>query len=133
MGESAMSKSIKALLLSALVLPGAGHFYLRKNIQGLVLALVALVCLYVLISNITAISQDITYRVEIGEIPMDVGSIRAALENKLGEKTGELKTATYALEICWLIGVIDAFRIGRRQQKAEASESSAATDGDLHA
>lgn len=117
-----MSKSTKALLLSALVFPGIGHFFLRKHFRGAVLSILSIVCLYILVSNALEIAQDISTKIETGVIPLDVGKVEDALVEEQGSKAGALNTATYLLEICWLVGVIDSFRIGRIQQKAEATQ-----------
>jgi TM2 domain-containing membrane protein YozV len=54
-----MTPPLKATLISALVFPGGGHFYLKKHIVGVLLA-----------------------------------------------------------GICWLVGIVDSFRLGRKQEQA---------------
>ena len=51
-----MSRALKASLLSALVLPGAGHLYLRRYLRGLVLAALALAALWFVLAETLAVA-----------------------------------------------------------------------------
>lgn len=119
-----MSKSIKALLLSALVFPGIGHFFLKRYLRGSVLSLLSVVCLYVLLSYSLEIAQDISTKIETGELPLDIAKVEAALANEQTNKSGVLDTTTYLLGIFWIVGIVDSFRIGRSQDKADANQKT---------
>jgi hypothetical protein len=104
-----MKKSIKAALLSALVLPGAGHFYLQRAGRGAVLATIALLAAGYIANQAVQQALVIVDKIQSGEIPLDVAAIERATQ------TADSPLATLAwcaLAISWLIGVIDAFRIG---------------------
>ena len=68
-----MSPPLKATLISALVFPGGGHFYLKRRFTGALLAGVSLVCLVVLVSvameAAQVISQKIKRRDSAGFLP----------------------------------------------------------------
>ncbi len=109
-----MKKSIKALLLSALVFPGCGHFFLKKNIQGTLLAAVSVVCFYLLLVTTVAMAQEISDRILRGEIPMDIVIISGEILKLLRDSgVHQINMTTSLLFICWIIGMADSYRLGR--------------------
>ena len=114
-----MTPSSKAALISALVFPGGGHFYLKKHIAGALLAGISLVCVYLLISTAMEAAQVISLKLQSGEIPLDIARIRAEIV-KQSAVSGSTTTAiaTWLLGICWLVGIVDSFRLGRKQGQA---------------
>jgi hypothetical protein len=118
-----MNKSVKASLLSALVFPGSGHFFLKKLIPGALLAIIAIVCLYVITVATVEVAQEISTKIQTGEIPLDVSEITAALSKQQTDSADMVNVSTYLFVICWIIGIIDSFRIGRSQDKADKKEA----------
>ncbi len=117
-----MRKSVKAVLLSALVFPGAGHFSLKKPVHGTLLVGITLLCLYSLISTVLNISQNLRAKIESGEIPYDVTKItELATEQLSGGDDKFITISTFALIICWIVGIADSYRVGRLQDKNENS------------
>ena len=117
-----MRKSIKAVLLSALVFPGAGHFSLKKPVQGTLLVGITLLCLYSLISTVLQISQNLSAKIQSGEIPYDVAKItELASEQLSGGDDRLISISTFVIIICWIVGIADSFRVGRLQDKNEKS------------
>jgi hypothetical protein len=116
-----MSKSLKAALLSALVFPGIGHFSLKKPLQGSLLSGIAIVCLYFLLTAVLDIAQRLSVKIQSGEIPFDVATINELVHQQLVGNDGQLvNISSLLLMICWVVGVIDAFRIGWSQDKTAA-------------
>ena len=113
-----MRKSIKAALLSALVFPGAGHFFLRRYITGTVLAGAACASLYLLISKTVERALQITEKIQLGEVPPDVAVItELVLKQPTGTEAQLLNIASIVLIISWLIGIVDSYKVGRAQGK----------------
>lgn len=113
-----MNKSTKAVLLSALVFPGTGHFFLKKYISGAVLVSAALGSLYYLITKTVEISLQITEKIQSGEVQLDVVGITELVSKQLsGAETQAYNIATAVLLISWLVGIIDSYRIGRVKNK----------------
>jgi hypothetical protein len=109
-----MNKSMKAALLSALVFPGAGHFYLKKHLVGIILTAAALTSLAVVISQALERAQKIAEKIQSGDIPLDIAMISELVsEPPTGSEANLLNIASAVLIITWLIGIIDAYRIGR--------------------
>jgi len=114
-----MKKSTKAALLSGLLLPGAGHIYLKKYIFGFVLAGVVLTGMYYLISKATETAFQIVEQMQNGSIPLDAATItELASAQPVGTEATLQNIATAAIIVCWIIGVIDSYRIGAMQDKA---------------
>jgi hypothetical protein len=113
-----MKKSVKAALLSALVLPGAGHFLLKSYLRGAILLASSLWSVTYIIKITMDRANVITEKILSGQIPFDIDVIREQL-TALPEDSQitSLNIALYVFIACWVIGVIDAGRIGHLQDK----------------
>jgi len=109
-----MKKSLNAFLLSALVFPGCGHFFLKKYILGTFLAGISIVCFYFILVTTVELAQELSERLLRGEIPMDIAIISAEIL-KIVRDNGihQMNVTTSLLFICWIIGMADSYRIGR--------------------
>ncbi|KAA3629987.1 MAG: hypothetical protein DWQ09_02335 [Proteobacteria bacterium] len=117
-----MSKSIKAALLSALLFPGIGHFYLKKPIPGTVLAVTAFAALYVLVSNALERAMQISDQILSGTVQPDPAAISQLLaQQPAGTEDTLLGIAPAALLTVWLIGIVGAFRAGRVHSKSDST------------
>jgi hypothetical protein len=109
-----MKRSTKAALLSAFVFPGAGHFFLRKYIAGIFLAAASFSAIYYIFNNALERALQITEQIQNGDVPLDVVTItELASKQPTGADAQMLNIAAVTLTICWLIGIVDAYRIGR--------------------
>lgn len=109
-----MKISTKAALISAFVLPGAGHFFLKKYISGAVLFGTALSSLYYLITIAVEKALLIVEKIQNGDVQLDALSITELTSNQTtGTESQLVDIVTATLIICWLIGVIDSYRAGR--------------------
>ena len=112
-----MKKSIKAALLSAFVFPGAGHLYLKKYISGILLISTTGAGIFYLISTLIQTALSIVDKIQNGEVPPDITSISQLLLNRSGSSESFfLNMATILVIICWIIGIIDSYRIARKQE-----------------
>ena len=110
-----MSNAIKAALLSTFVLPGTGHFVLKKYISGTVLAVSALTSLYLVFSSLLERTFQIADKIQSGEVQPDVGVItELILKQPAGTNDRLLNIAWTVLFVSWLIGIVDSYRIGRQ-------------------
>ena len=110
-----MKRSTKAVLLSALVFPGAGHLFLRRKVPAVLLMLATSAALYVLMSSVFQQANLIAEKILSGEIQADVGTV-ADLLAVPHDGSNKLTLATVGLGIVWIVGVIDAWRVGRSEQ-----------------
>ena len=115
-----MKQSYKAALFSALVYPGSGHLVLKQYPMGLLLAGTATACLGALVYRAFAIAGAISDKILSGDIPLDIVRINDEISMQMAAGSSTMITiATWLLVFCWLAGTADAFRLGRRQDRAD--------------
>jgi TM2 domain-containing membrane protein YozV len=111
-----MRRSTKAVLLSALVLPGAGQFYLKHFARGIALVTVSLVCLGFIVDGAIQQATAVLAQLESGTVTPDVAHITDLVNQASNSSAGTAVTlATWVMAGCWLAGVVDAYRSGQRQ------------------
>lgn len=117
-----MRQSLKAALFSAFVLPGSGHFLLKKHVRGALLSGVTILCAWALLSTALEKAQEISLKIQSGEIPLDITRITDEVTRQAaGGGTQLADLATYLLVICWLVGIVDSFRVGRLLDKSDSA------------
>jgi len=113
-----MKQSVKAALLSALVLPGLGHVMLKKYRRGVLLMLVALAAASDYLALTMQSALILVDRITGGEIPLDEAAISSLVSDPVSGTGGVLLPLSALVFIaCWLIGIIDAYRLGRVEEK----------------
>ncbi|MBT6338674.1 MAG: hypothetical protein HOJ48_05195 [Desulfobacula sp.] len=113
-----MKKATKAALLSAFVFPGAGHLHLKKYIRGVLLAISSFAAIYYLLLTIIETALQIVEKIRNGDIQPDISAIsQLLLERSAGSESQLLNIATALLIVCWIISIIDSYRIGRKQDQ----------------
>jgi len=117
-----MNQSLKAALFSAFIFPGSGHFLLKKPVLGSMLGAVSILCLWALLSTALEKAQEISFKIQSGEIPLDITRITEEVSTQVAAGGTQLADiATYLLLICWLVGIVDSYRAGRLQDKANSA------------
>ena len=113
-----MKKSIKAALLSGLIFPGIGHLMLKQHLRGSVLMVSSLIALWAIVNVAYQRALAIVDRINSGDIPFDTGAIAEAVSDP-GVSAGSLmeNISLLVLIACWLIGIIDSYRLGIAQEK----------------
>ncbi len=120
-----MRKSVKAALLSGLVLPGIGHFYLKRFITGTLLLLATLASLYLIITVVVERAMEIAARIVNGEVSPDVAVISEMIAKQANSPEARIANiASLVLLAVWLIGIFDSYRVGRNLQKSEEKDHS---------
>lgn len=116
--DEAMKRSIKAALLSGLIFPGLGHMVLKHYVTGSVLILSTLAALSVIVTEVTSMAFDVVDRINSGEIPADAAAITDAVsQSTQGAQSSLTNIATVVVVACWLIGIIDSYRLGMRKDR----------------
>lgn len=110
-----MKKPVKAALLSALIFPGAGQFFLKKYISAIFFAVFAAVGLYLLFSNLVTRAQEIIDKVQRGEVTADLATITELVHQQSATAIESLSPALVILLIIWLVSVVEAYRVGKRK------------------
>ncbi len=119
-----MRKPLKGALLSGLVFPGYGQFVLKHYIRGIVLMLIGLACLVVIGVKVLKQTFIVLEKIEYSGGAIDMSELLNAV-NLVDTTSGDViyKFASLLLLLCWIIGIIDAYRIGRRKELEEQQES----------
>ena len=110
-----MINPIKATLLSALVLPGAGHLYLKSRGRGLTFIALTLACLTIIIMDAVDKALIIVKQLDAEGGLFNISRItELALQSSQNAYGGTVATAIFGLILCWLVAMVDAYRLGRK-------------------
>jgi hypothetical protein len=101
-----------AALLSALVFPGIGQWYLGRRRLALLFAAPALVAGYVYLDFALDEANALAGQLLAGSIPLDPAAISAKLENQAAPVSMTLAGWVFAL--CWIGSVLEAW-LGKRK------------------
>lgn len=116
-----MSRSTTALLLSVLVLPGAGHLYLKRYPRGIALIVISLACLWAFVDRAMQQASIVLDRLASEGGAVDVGWLSDLVtQTSNGRGSLVVTAASLVLAGCWVIGIVDAYRIARKQQNRNA-------------
>ncbi len=109
-----MRKSIKAALLSGLVFPGTGHFSLDRYQRGLLFFIPSFLGLLYLLRYSLNKAYTISDQIALGTIPLDTAVITNLISAPPeGTELLTLQIATWAIIICWVVSIIDSYRLGK--------------------
>lgn len=112
-----MTKTTKALLLSALVFPGCGQLHLKRYGIAAILISITLVCTYILLSSAVDIANEISAQIMRGELALDVQQISDAISSALSQNNQQTITlCTWLLGISWVIGIADIWHASQQPQ-----------------
>ena len=114
-----MKNSIKATLLSAFALPGAGHFFLKKYVMGSILAIASLAGLYSIIVTTIEKALKIAEQIQTSGNSLSTDEISALVSQQvLQSDAQQMNIALLALSSAWIIGIVDSYRLGSIQDKS---------------
>jgi len=98
----------KAALLSGLVFPGLGQMALRHYLRGLAFVAVALACTVHIVTT------------AVDEVMRSLPALDAAdFADLPAASGGNAGPAGWILLLCWLWGVLDAYRLGDKLDRQE--------------
>ena len=117
-----MKKTTKAVLLSVLVFPGAGHVYLKKYLPacGFIGAFAFL--LSIVVSALVEQTEKISQRIVSGDLPLDINAISQALAEQSANSGQQTSFTGYALLFIWLFSALDAYRLAKQVKPAIADK-----------
>lgn len=119
-----MSNSLKAALLSGLVFPGLGQVVLKRYRRGVVLMFIVLACLLIVVAKAVQQAFSILKRIELagGTINMDAIS-NAVTQSSTNSDSLVFNSILLLIIVCWILGVVDAYRIGKKRDLEEQTTS----------
>lgn len=111
-----MNKSLKGALLSGLVFPGLGQVILKHYKRGAVLMLVVSASLLVILIKTVQQAFAILEKIESESGAINMNTISDAAARAFTTSESLIFDLLLLLIIfCWIIGVVDAYRIGRKK------------------
>ena len=115
-----MKKSVKAVLFSGLVFPGVGQFSLKRYARGLIYFLPAMSSLAFMLDHSMRKAFAIVDKIERGEVPLDPDAIANLISaTASGTESLMLAAAQWVIVICWVVSIIDAYRLGKLADQSE--------------
>lgn len=119
-----VTKSTKAALLSALVFPGIGHLALREYLRAAVLAVASIAAVYVITTSAFNQAMSVVDRINSGNIPIDSQALAKAISDASDGAEGRKgDIALIVFGACWLVGIVDSYRLGKAQDDERPAET----------
>ncbi|TET68428.1 MAG: hypothetical protein E3J56_11415 [Candidatus Aminicenantes bacterium] len=119
-----MNNSLKGAFLSGLVFPGLGQVVLKHYKRGVVIMLTVLVSLSVIVIEAVQKAFTILEKIESEGGAIDMNTIsNAATQVSTTSDSLIFSFALLLIIFCWIIGVVDAFRIGKKKDIEQQSTS----------
>ena len=115
-----MKNSVKGALLSGLVFPGLGQIALKHYWRGFALVVAVMAGLYIMI--VTALQQAYAVLDVIeteGGMPDSETISQAAAQAAAASDSPIISVVSVLIIVCWIVGIIDAFRIGKQKDLEE--------------
>ncbi len=124
-----MKNSLKGAFLSGLIFPGLGQIILKHYKRGAVIMFTVLVSMSVFVVKVVQHALDILEKIESqgGAISMSTIS-NAATQASTTSGNLTLNIVLLLVILCWIIGVVDAYRIGKIKDIEEGSTGQASND-----
>ena len=110
-----MTKSLKAALLSGLVVPGAGQIFLHRYRRGIALMVLVLGGLVSIIVNAVRTALAIVEQMETLGGDMDVAAISRLVHQSTTSTGAWYYGSLLLIACCWIFAIVDAYRTGKRE------------------
>jgi hypothetical protein len=107
-----MNRAAVAALLSALVFPGAGHFYLRRARRAWLFLVPALAGAFIWLGNLTSQVSTLLDQILAGTLAPDPVAIAARLEAQ-GGQSPLVQLAAIVFAVCWVAAIVDVIVVAR--------------------
>ena len=106
-----MNRSVKAALLSALVFPGAGQWYLGRRLRALAFAVPTLVAAGYVLNSIWDLAIRISAEIESGRIGLDPLALAERIHQQGAGNMGSLNLAALVMLGCWIASTAEALLV----------------------
>jgi TM2 domain-containing membrane protein YozV len=120
-----MNHALKAAFLSGVVFPGLGQVTLKHYKRGIALILIVFVGLVVIVAQVMQQAFTIFEKMESEGGAMDTSTIlNAVTQQSPSSSSLTFSIASVLITVCWIFGIIDAYRMGRKKDLEEQSPAS---------
>jgi hypothetical protein len=119
-----VNKSLKGALLSGLVMPGLGQIFLKRYGRGIIQMVAASACMAAIITEAVKRALAILANIDLEGGMMDVSTISDAVTQATTKSDSFLfNLLLLAMALCWIISIVDAYRIGRKEDLVDTIEA----------
>lgn len=108
-----MQRSWNAVLLSALVFPGAGHLWLKRPRRACLFIVPTVVALVLLLQQVTERASAIANDIVDGRMALDVAAIAARVE---AVASPGMDAVVWIIVLCWALAIADCLFLTRGQR-----------------
>ena len=126
-----MNNALKGAFLSGVIFPGLGQVVLKHYKRGAIIMLTVVVAMSVVVVKAVQHALAILEKIESegGAISMSTIS-NAASQASTASGSPTFNLVLLLVILCWVIGVVDAYRIGKKKDIEEGSTSQASNGDD---
>jgi len=126
-----MNNSLKGAFLSGLVFPGLGQVILKHYKRGAVLMLAVSASMLVILIKALQQAFAIMEKIESEGSVINLSTISNAATQAATTFEGTIfKLLLLLIIFCWIIGIVDAYRIGRKKDLESRLASQASNGND---
>jgi predicted acyltransferase len=126
-----MNNSLKGVLLSGLIFPGLGQVVLKHYKRGAVIMFTVLISLSIVIVKAVQHALAILEKIESAGEAIKMSTIsNAATQASTTSGSLTFNIVLLLVILCWIIGVVDAYRIGKKKDIEGGSTSQASNGND---
>ena len=109
---------MKAALWSGLVFPGTGHLFLKHYFRGGALIALSLVSLWVLVAQAAHQASAMLDKIQSDGGMLDLNSVSTLVTQAFNATDNSWAAiASIVLLACWIIGMVDAYRLGKEKDQ----------------
>lgn len=117
-----MNYATKGAFLSGAVFPGLGQVVLKHYVRGIALMLVVSASLVVIVKKALEQALAILEKIQWEGGTIDMITIsNAATQASTSSDSHTFNLLLFLIVSCWLIGTVDAYRIGKKKDLEEQS------------
>jgi len=122
-----MKHSVRAAFLSGAVFPGLGQVVLKHYVRGIALMLTVSASLVVLVKKALEQALAILEKIQWEGGSIDITAItNAATRASTNSDSHTFNLLLFLIVSCWVVGTVDAYRIGRKKDLEEQSTTRGA-------
>ena len=115
-----MTHSLRAVLLSGLIFPGLGQWLLGHRMRAVVFMLTVSICLIVIVHSATQQAYAVLDQLQAAGGALDLTTISdAATQATRNIDNSVVHLTLIALMLVWVVGMVDAYRMGRLNDRKE--------------
>ena len=119
-----MKNSLKGALLSGVIFPGLGQVVLKHYKRGIILMFTVFASLVVVVIKAVQDAFAILEKIELEGGVIDIQTITDAATQAASTFDSSIyKLGFWLIVICWIFGVVDAYRIGKKMDLEDNGES----------